>query len=170
MGNQQERIEPDLCWLGGIIDGEGCLTITSYFKRFNGSEVFTASPIIQITNTNINLVNKVIEIYKANEIRHYISSFEPKAKNSKTRYDVAIKGLERCKEALDVIRDYIIIKQPQARIIQNFCRYRLMLSKNHPHNQKTIDWVTQIRELNVKGSIILNDYTPDSIKSHIEMI
>jgi len=25
--NPQERLEFDLCWLGGIIDGEGCITI-----------------------------------------------------------------------------------------------------------------------------------------------
>jgi hypothetical protein len=170
MDNQQERLESRLCWLGGIIDGEGCLTISSYFKRYNGTEIFAAVPIIQITNTNKRLVETVVNIYSEFAIRHYVSSFSPKAKNSKTRYDIAIKGIERCNDALKIIKPYIIIKDIQAEILQKFCRYRLTVPRNYPHNQKTIDWVTQLRELNSKGSSILNDYTPDSIKSHIEMI
>lgn len=163
MDNQQERLERDLCWLGGIIDGEGCLTITSYWKRYNGSSNFVASPVIQITNTNYELITEIARIYKESGIRFHIAEFQPKMKNTKIRYDISIKGLERCSEAIEILSGYIRMKRRQLFILSSFVLHRLSLHKNSPITYEDIEYVKQIRELNSKGSSILNDYTPDSV-------
>lgn len=169
IGNPQERLGLD--WVGGIIDGEGCITITSYFKRYNGTNIFTATPIIQITNTNYKLISLVEMVYDREGIRHYICQTQPKAKNTKIRYDIKIQGLERCREACEILKPYIFVKDEQINLIEEFCNHRLSLVRNHPQTPESLQMITKIRELNSKGSKILNDYTPDSIKNAIiEMI
>jgi len=162
--NPQERLEFDLCWLGGIIDGEGCITISSFWKRYNGNSNFTASPIIQITNTNYELVTEVSRIYKLTGIRFHIAEFQPKLKNTKIRYDISIKGLERCREAIDILGSYIRIKRNQLFTMSCFIERRLSMTRNSPITGLDIQYVTRIRELNSKGSSILNDYTPKSVE------
>lgn len=73
MGNQQERFEIDLSWLAGIIEGEGWVSLILYSnqqKKGNKTPAFT--PCIGVTNCDINIINKVKELFdKLNIVYRY---------------------------------------------------------------------------------------------------
>ena len=66
MGNQQRRIGDRLNWLGGIIDGDGMVTITKKHQtkrdKVNNWNSNSWSPRISVVNTNMVMINEVIDI------------------------------------------------------------------------------------------------------------
>jgi len=65
--NQQRRTEADLNWLGGIIDGEGCVTTRVRSKMTsNGhkSKFRPHTPSIIVTNTEAAILDEVMRILK----------------------------------------------------------------------------------------------------------
>jgi len=60
MGDQQRSLLcSDLGWLGGIIDGEGCVTLGRQKRRHNR---FQYEPKVDIANTDVRIINKAREI------------------------------------------------------------------------------------------------------------
>lgn len=135
--NQQERL---LCWLGGIIDGEGCITINHQrLHRQTPKETLLFSPIIAISNTSKPLIDMCCQILSDSYIPFHIqyqpSSMVEKYKSSngrprKDRWYIQIVGLKRVSRALNVLAPYIKNKRAETNLVKEFCDGRLHLTKN----------------------------------------
>jgi len=86
MDNQQESsiTQKDFGWLGGIIDGEGTITLVLK-ERKNKTPIIT--PKLTIVNTDEKIINKVQEIYKYLNIPFWRTEYEGN-KNWKKRYGI----------------------------------------------------------------------------------
>jgi hypothetical protein len=130
--NQQERL---LCWLGGIIDGEGCITINHHrLHKQTKKETLLFAPIIVICNTDKSLIDTCKIILSDNNIPFYIqyqpSSQTEKFKSSnggprKDRWYLRIEGIKRVARALNILSHYVLIKKDETRLVKEFCDRRL---------------------------------------------
>jgi hypothetical protein len=157
LDNQQRRIEERLHWLGGIIDGEGMVTVIkrSELKKKDASW----SPRISVVNTDIRLINEVIAIYEEINIPHYVQSKKDK-KNPhwRIKYEILINGLKRCNQAIPTLIDYVVVKKNKMIAMREWIDYRLGLSNRHPYTDKDFVYLNLIRET----SIPPRDYTQGS--------
>lgn len=120
--NQQESL---LWWLGGIIDGEGCITIIHHRLHLNTTrEGLLFQPVIIITNTDKLLIETSQNILRNSDIPFYTSYYERKEKR-KEKWLIRILGLKRVSKALTILTPYIISKKEIAKSVKRFCDLRL---------------------------------------------
>ena len=130
--NQQESL---LWWLGGIIDGEGCITINHHrLHRGTIKETLFFAPIIIITNTNKILIDKCQEILERNNLAFYLNYRERGKGRRKPCWWIVITGIKRCVRALNILSKYLISKKEEANLVKEFCEGRLR--KNEWSNSK----------------------------------
>jgi len=120
--NQQASL-CELSWLGGIVDGEGCITVS----RRMGNQ--TASPIVTIVNTEEKLLDKVQRLLQKCGIAYYVrvhrqSDQVKRVRPPKQKIEFVIAGHKRVPRFLDLIHPYLISKQPQAQLLMQFCAAR----------------------------------------------
>jgi len=120
--NQQASL-CELSWLGGIVDGEGCITVS---KRVGNR---TASPIVTIVNTERKLLDKVQQLFQKYGIAYYVRVHkqlnQAECKRPlKQKVEFVIAGHKRVPRFLDLICPYLISKQPQAQLLLHFCAVR----------------------------------------------
>ena len=126
MDNQQESL---LWWFGGIIDGEGCITINhNRLHRNTQKETLLFRPLIAIVNTNKILIDTCIEILRTNEIPFFVQYHQAQEK-MKEKWDIRIEGLKRNAKALTILSPYIISKKQEASLVKRFCDIRLARPK-----------------------------------------
>ena len=58
----------DLSWLGGVIDGEGCVSL---YRRIRGKAV-NFTPEINISNSDPFFIEEVAKILEMAEIGHWV--------------------------------------------------------------------------------------------------
>ncbi len=125
---QATTTKEDLSWVGGIIDGEGCISLC---KR-NRKGTINYRPIILISNTDKRMIEEVSSILKKATIGHWVTWINPKLP-TKTRPSqrmmgsVNISGFQRCEHALSILIPYIRTKRNQATTILEYIRYRLAI-------------------------------------------
>ncbi len=88
MGNPLEKLSFDIGWLIGIIDGEGCFCLD---QKRNPSLKFY--PRIQITNTNLLIIQKAKRILSDAGLTCYSYTRIPKV--GKTYFRLEVVGLKR---------------------------------------------------------------------------
>jgi len=118
----QQVTETELAWLGGIIDGEGSIGING---RRNGK--FNLCPVMQLSNTSPNMINKVISIFERMGIKHYIQTHHLSYANPNHQdiYKVIIGRLSQMKLFLEAVIPYLVVKDGQAKMTLRFVNSRL---------------------------------------------
>jgi hypothetical protein len=144
--------EVQLGYLAGIIDGEGCIHLSArrkrvYFchkrgKTYRGE--CSPYPSIQITNTNLIVLERIQEWLNGwGHIRKFVSK-----DGRKPRFTLAIDSARQVETILTAILPYLIIKNPQARLILHYIR-RYCSGDLSTEEESSI--VNTIRALNLKG-------------------
>lgn len=123
MENQQESLEvvKELSWLGGIIDGEGTITIR-YKGRKNQSPLL--APVCSLVNTDMDMINEVIRILKKHDIAFWISDYKQTGK-WKARRLIEIAGIKRVAKFLPVIEEYLVAKKEECKLVREWCNFRV---------------------------------------------
>ena len=154
MDNQQESL---LWWFGGIIDGEGCITINHHRLHKNSRlETLLFSPTIIIVNTNKVLIDTCQDILRNSEIPFYVSFIQPSKSHWKEKWSITISGLKRVSKALTILSPYIISKKPEVSLVKRFCDLRLNAQKvktsygtmgNSPYTDENFDIIYQVAKI-----------------------
>ena len=132
-----------LSYLGGIIDGEGTISIvrrTTYYV-----------PHVCIPNTNETLISFCKEILDELEIKYCVEYKDrKKLVNSKPCWVIRIEGKERVGKFLEIISNYVVSKKEQATLVANWCNF-----KGRRRNLTTTDlnMINNIRQLNARGRV-----------------
>lgn len=122
MGNPLERQSFDLGWLIGIIDGEGCFTLSSVRKTPKGMAT-AYHPRIQITNTNIRIIEKAKGVLSTLGLTCYIYTRFPKI--GRPYYRLEIAGLKRVKKLMDEVGHLFECRSSQAELLRQYVEVRL---------------------------------------------
>ncbi len=133
--NQQRRLDVRLGWLGGIIDGEGMITV---MKRVNGCSFY---PRISIANTNKNLINEASFIFNELGLAYYIQSKTYfVGEKQRIKYELLVNGIRRCIPVLQLVIPYLVAKKENAEKLLSWClrRNNLGASKYDEEDMKIL--------------------------------
>lgn len=134
----EENFTHDLAWLGGIIDGEGCIYITKKYR-----------PAIMISNTNIDIINKCVDIIqKIGIITNKIVEENRKEKKQKTAYSITVGNRQDVYILLSYIIPYLVGKRQQANTLKEYlCNVVYFAEKDN----KDEEIYQKLKLLNKKG-------------------
>lgn len=139
--NQQKR-DRDFGWLIGILEGEGCFTIQS--RKNRNSTSYT--PLIQITNTNPDIILKAKRILADLKIPCYI--YLQKQGHYKLCYRIVTLGIMRVKKLLDTLLPYIECRTDQAGTLMAFVDSRLGKPRGAEISDLESNWIDRLHQLN----------------------
>jgi len=120
----------DESWLAGLIDGEGCFSI-SVWKRRNGISI---TPIIRVAlTTEKTWLEKVESIYKKYKIPYYIYYRKPSGKSTyKESATISVKHKGAIKKLCNIIKKYSTVKSPHIDLFLNLpWRRRTIYTTHH---------------------------------------
>lgn len=109
-----------IAWLAGIIEGEGCFSLNSA-----GADKKYFVYCISITNTDLVLLNKCVNILVEIGINARTRGRKKQIINRRPRYDVKIEGIENMILLIETIYLYIYgQKRLQAELMLSFLKRR----------------------------------------------
>lgn len=115
-----------LKWLSGIVDSDGYIGITRSHRK-NDKTVFT--PNVCVTNSNSLIIDEVVNIYKSFDIGHHV-------KKNGTCYVVTVSRPTMIIKLLDLIQPFVIVKNKELSLLQDFCKSRVAMVDNVGCNWK----------------------------------
>lgn len=142
MDNPLERQEFDRGWLIGILDGEGCFTLNAKGDWKNRAYF----PVIQITNTNLLIIQKAKRIIEKIPVGVYLESKVP-SNGNKTYYRLNIQGMKRVNTFLKWSIPFMECRVEQAKTLFAFTESRL-LNERKPTTEEETQLVLKLRTLN----------------------
>lgn len=141
-----ENQQASLCersWLGGIMDGEGCLTVSKHPLKHR----LTVSPVMTIVNTNPRIIEEVRRILSKYGLPFHVTEYAAKGTwTAQTR--ISISGFKRITRALAFLRPYLIGKAEQADLIQRLVKSRSTQHPKAPYSELDISLCEEIWRLN----------------------
>ena len=100
-----------LDYIAGFVDGEGCITLTKRpKKRKNGAVHVEYQPVLVIANTNKAVLEEIRKVISGSIVTR------PNQGNRKRTYALRL-GNRQCYKAMADLKDYLLIKRPQALLI-----------------------------------------------------
>lgn len=149
-----------LSYLAGIIDGEGTITLErSGNRRLCG--VMGLSPRVIITNTNEQIIQYCVNLFRLMGVTPYIKTQDVGYKTRRKKcYWVCVSGLSKCKKVLEPLIRYLVGKETQARLVLDFIKLRGLdsLNKGKPYGEEELIILDKIRALNFRGTSETEDY------------
>ena len=141
---------PDLplekkCYVAGIVDGEGTISISFYRPRGSSKIMPNMMPIVLVSNSNRDLINylhplllgSTLKTAKATDIRKEV-------------YAIQVARLLDVEALLTQILPYLVVKRRQAELVLEYCALRkkdTLLS----YNDRLFEIAKEVRGLNEKG-------------------
>lgn len=108
-------------WIAGFVDGEGFIGITRQFKKPNRNQSSTPlyHPWIIISNTSkeaIRLIRTWLGVGKVVELKY--------RDGHKRNYQLKISKFKEMEAVLEMIKEYLVLKNEQAQILGDFLKIR----------------------------------------------
>jgi len=150
IGNQQRSLEQRLCWLGGIIDGEGTITLDAKYSNSSRQNNYHYRPSIKITNTDELIINEIKAIYDELQFPYY-ESVRAAKENQRAAVTLKIEGIKRVGKVLSVIIPYLVGKHLVATSVAEFIVDRLSSPHKSPMTDDQENLVLIIKQLNHRG-------------------
>ena len=121
--------EVEKAYLAGFIDGEGCITLKLYSRKWKNERQYVTAKIT-VTNAHRDVIAFVGYVFnrKITEEKRY---------NWKTAWRVQIDRLEDVREIIKYLLPYLKVKRKQAELLLEFCNYRL--AKLYQFHKATFD-------------------------------
>ena len=173
MDNQQERLDVDLAWLAGIIEGEGwiSLAIVGSLKP-NGAKLPVFQPSIGICNTDFLIMDKVETIFKQLGFKYRYQKRPAKVGSDgisrKAKVEISVYAKQYVIKLSNLILPFIV-GEKKNRINKLFEFYKIRESKPHAGRGSTYgkeEYALYDSLYSYKGktrSRILNDLTLSSL-------
>lgn len=145
MDNHAGNFDNSLRWLAGLIDSDGCFSISRSLRK-NNRVVYT--PSIVITNSNVLILESVHELLKELNINHHI-------KNNGSCKNIVINRPNIIVSLGDFIKDGLLVKSAELDLLGSFCRSRISNVNEFGCNWKAkytdyeFDIANKLRRLNV---------------------
>jgi len=141
----------DLAWLGGVIDGEGCISLT---KRVRGKGRVNYKPIVVISNSDPDFVEEICRVLDMAKIGHWVTWMNSAGKKLSKRNvcNIMVSGFLRCQNALEILTPHIRAKKDQAELMSKYIEYRLSVTNNtgNSYSEKDDEIYAEMRNLKQK--------------------
>jgi hypothetical protein len=173
--NQQERLKEaeELGWLGGIIDGEGCITLSKAVNR----KYKCVHPRLTVANTCPKMIKRIMQIFDKYHIAYWVRVRKGKNGTSIKRYgspylpltEIRIQGFKRLRRLLPLIRPHLTSKDEKADILNEFIEKRLTKrGYNTPYSEDEKELCLKLWRLNGNYSINLDEFDENPQRLYAE--
>ena len=146
---QSHPVQPtrmQLAYIAGLIDGEGTVTI----RRLSGKWL----PMIQIVNTDLPVMDWLYSVMNGPSTMvqrtHHVNR-----PDRAMAYTFRMQGLGNL-PTYRTLLPLLIIKKERLALMIEFCRIRLTQNRMEPLNERQLEIISAIRNLNIKPSTRLN--------------
>jgi hypothetical protein len=152
--NRQGTLTRDaqLGWLGGVIDGEGSITVLVTDRSGSKRNTFQISPRVIIANTNAALLDAATRIIKESDLAVYRYDAVVTERTRHQLYHLVVLGWKRVSRFLDVVAPYLVAKRGQAELLRELCQSRLnrgmAAGKNLPYTAREMEIVHLLHKAN----------------------
>ena len=168
-GLQHMPMNQRLAWLGGIVDGEGSLTLGLVRARAaqNKSGFSQLARFeVHIANTNENMLEEIMDISRTNGIGCCWVRGKPRPTERPT-HRVVWLGMPRCQALLRLVRPYLVAKGQHADVMLKAIEHRQVSQRTksgYGHSAVVddgvlIDLLQDLKRLNARG--ICSEPVPD---------
>ena len=128
-----QATEAELGWFAGMLEGEGCITFFKQRRRNGKFDIITGA---QITNTDINIINKLVEILNKCNLSWYVRNKKVYSKNHSQCYYVETRQQEMLKKSLYLFIPYMYgNKKSKASLVLDFLIKRNGKKGNRPYTE-----------------------------------
>lgn len=132
-----QATEAELGWFAGMLEGEGCI---SFFRQIRKKHD-QLHLMVQITNTDINIIDKLIEILNKCEISWYVREKKVYSKKHSQCWFIECRQQEMLRKTLETFIPYMHgAKKAKAKLLLSF------LNKRFEKYQKTGKYNTRYSE------------------------
>jgi hypothetical protein len=149
MDNQPESLitVKELSWLGGLIDGEGTITIR-YHERKNNRPML--HPVFTLPNTSTKIIEEAKRILQKNNIPFWQTNYKGTDK-WKPNSIIEVNGIKRLLKFLPIIEEYLIEKRENSKLVRNWCEKReanYLLNRNWKYyDREDFETLIKIKKL-----------------------
>ncbi len=147
--------EAELGWLGGLWDGEGSITVFRRQEKGN----WKYCPVICVTNCDVNIIQKAVELLDRVGIRLHVFERESENVKHKNGINAGTRKLEHVKKFTQMMIPYLVGKKSQAILTLRFVERRLNNKRTHVDESEKLELnrlSDEIRILNRKGQNVMN--------------
>lgn len=170
LGNQQERPEADLHWLGGFFDGEGSISLLASCR----TRLLQISPSARIVQNSQSAIDEICRILKANDLAFHVAQLKQNKLASRPTFQIMMNGIKRCHRFLRVVKPFLRFKRKDCDIALEFIESRLSSSKQRTYTEHEVDLFIQLRELHgyrlressetIRKTLLEGRYSPTSAR------
>lgn len=163
MDNQQVIPTERLAYVGGLLDGEGCVFVYAR-NRANRTDGRATSlsfkPGVRFTNTERALVDEYISVLDALHIPYHVTYRAPHGRNAAS-WTVSTEGIKRVMKILPLVIQWCRgKKRDNARDLLAFCESRLADWVSAPFTPEQLALVERVYSRNYgHRRLNLRDYT-----------
>ena len=123
-------MEQRLAWLGGILDGEGCISAAVITRpRVKGKQRNTLTPVVHIGNTEVRIINECAAIADALGLHYFLHKRKHQSQRLPFWQIIFAKG-PRVEALLVTIIPYLVGKRDQAELLLRLVRHRRGMGRN----------------------------------------
>lgn len=114
--------ESDMGWFAGMLEGEGCITFFKQARKRGGFDIITG---IQITNTDIRIINKLVGILEECDLSWFLRNKKVYSKNHSQCYYIECRQQNMLKKSLETFLPYMYgDKKDKAELVLRFLNKR----------------------------------------------
>lgn len=119
--------QAELGWFAGLLEGEGCITFFKQRRSRGGEDIICG---LQITNCDLLIINKLVEILKGNNLSWYIREKKTYKKQHSPSYYIECRQQEMIKKSLDLFIPFMFgTKKAKAILVLDYLNKRIERSK-----------------------------------------
>jgi len=135
-GNNVKNIEPiDSAYLAGILDGEGCLTLSKQDSG-NGENI---TPVIKVNMAAEEVIDELCELTGLDK-KKQINTPD----NRKKQWVFKLYAHKEIIQLLEQVKQHMIEKEREAEILLEFCRKRKI---NNSYTEEEYELLNEIKEV-----------------------
>lgn len=119
----------DICWLSGIIDGEGCISVLYHIRKTGrgaGSERF--QPRLEIRTTCPFMAQRITKIYSELKIKFFWQWIKPQ-RDKKEIISICVSAQNSLAKLINITEPFLTTKRDIARLFQKYFEWRMNMQK-----------------------------------------
>jgi hypothetical protein len=131
--------EAELGWFAGLLEGEGCITIHRQPRKSGKFDIIVGA---QITNTDIVIINKLVEILDKCELSWFVRNKKVYSTNHNECFYIECRNQPMLKKSLEIFMPYMYgSKKAKASIVLKFITKRDGKRGNNPYTSDELSLI-----------------------------
>lgn len=129
----------ELGWFAGMWEGEGCILFLKQPRKNGKFDIITGC---QITNTDLAIINKLLEILESCDLSWHVRTKKVYKNTHNECYYIECRQQEMLKKSLEIFAPYMHgAKKEKAKLVLSYLNKRVGKRGNIPYTQEELSLI-----------------------------